>query len=260
MRKVVPLDEENKHKMILFNKDYDTNEIKDEERNLAGHAATRQLKLVCRSCNSNWMGDLERDVEPIFTPLILGQDKVLLEADQLTISKWAVLKTMLGEYLDIPRRRVIGLSEKRRFYETGKIGDGWQVLLGKVSDGNYNYFHGAGLMSHTLIKSKSALVINNTQCSVFTIGNLLIYTYCAPFPEYNYFILGEWRSKVAKLYPYKGKVIDTKNIITLENKEEFDLKMNHKYYTDLWQISGLPPNQLYTLNPDYRISTGKKST
>jgi hypothetical protein len=64
-------------------------------------AADVKIKRVCRRyCNSGWLGDLEQSVQPLLTPMILGQKRVLLDADaQRLIARWAVKTATLARFL-----------------------------------------------------------------------------------------------------------------------------------------------------------------
>ena len=38
-----------------------------------GGAITKKLRVVCETCNNEWMSEIEDRVKPILAPLILGQ-------------------------------------------------------------------------------------------------------------------------------------------------------------------------------------------
>ena len=49
---------------------------------------------VCEKCNTRWLSVLEKDVQPVLTPLIRGQESTLSPAEQRLLAAWAA-KTAL---------------------------------------------------------------------------------------------------------------------------------------------------------------------
>lgn len=59
----------------------------------------------CESCNTGWMSDIEAEVKPIATPLILGEPTQLTVPDQLKLATWATLRAYIIEASDIGGER-----------------------------------------------------------------------------------------------------------------------------------------------------------
>lgn len=59
-----------------------------------GQPFDQAVKDFCEDCNTGWMAGLERDVEPILTPLILDEARSLDAVEQERIAVWAT-KTVL---------------------------------------------------------------------------------------------------------------------------------------------------------------------
>ncbi len=60
-----------------------------------------KTRKVCEQCNTGWMSQLESEVKPVLTPLILGQTCQLSAADQELIATWAI-KTAITMQHTVP--------------------------------------------------------------------------------------------------------------------------------------------------------------
>jgi hypothetical protein len=66
-----------------------------------GAASAYKVRRVCqKSCNGGWMADLEREAKPILTPLVRGERRGLLAADQEVIARWMVLKALFFDLVE----------------------------------------------------------------------------------------------------------------------------------------------------------------
>jgi hypothetical protein len=66
---------------------------------------TRRVKIVCATCNNEWMAQLEDAAAPLLAPMITGQRQVTLgHADQATVAFW-IAKTAMTLQLSHPTRR-----------------------------------------------------------------------------------------------------------------------------------------------------------
>jgi hypothetical protein len=62
--------------------------------------ATQKLRVVCKSCNNEWMSGIEGEAKPLLIPMINGQ-KCRLDIDQQQIvASWAFSRTVIGEWLN----------------------------------------------------------------------------------------------------------------------------------------------------------------
>lgn len=55
-------------------------------------------KKVCRVCNNGWMAKLEGKVKPILEPLVRGEARLLSEADQRLLARWAIKTAMVLQH------------------------------------------------------------------------------------------------------------------------------------------------------------------
>lgn len=65
-----------------------------------GSKLNATARVVCRSCNSGWMSQLEGAVAPILAPLIRGEPATLLPNDLIQVGRWVAKTAMIDEYAD----------------------------------------------------------------------------------------------------------------------------------------------------------------
>lgn len=65
-----------------------------------GTPMTLRPKVVCASCNNGWMSNLEAEVRLFLSPLIMGAARTLNPTEIAAITRWAVMKSYVAEYLD----------------------------------------------------------------------------------------------------------------------------------------------------------------
>jgi len=71
-----------------------------------GPMNTRKLRNVCMECNRGWMSDIEQDVKKILSELIQGKCTLITVDEQIFLCRWIVLKSIIGEYTDIPLKAI----------------------------------------------------------------------------------------------------------------------------------------------------------
>lgn len=75
-----------------FQKEHSLTSSKGELRSFVGDST---VKGVCVTCNTGWMSDLEGATKPVLMDLMMGTQRLLSPRDQRTLSKWAVLKSLV---------------------------------------------------------------------------------------------------------------------------------------------------------------------
>jgi len=97
-----------------------------------GLAAGPRVPVVCMKCNSGWMSDLERAVQPIITPLFLGQvppgGARLRPEDLRVVSSWAT-KTALVHDFSNGTPTVTTDETRERFFEIREPPSGGEVWI-----------------------------------------------------------------------------------------------------------------------------------
>lgn len=88
------------------------------------------VNTVCKSCNNNWMSEIENQAKPILTKMLRDKNIVLDKKSQLKIATWA-MKTILVMNHDNPKgKSIIPQGHYDRFYSTKTIGNESLMLLG----------------------------------------------------------------------------------------------------------------------------------
>ena len=72
-------------------------------------------RVVCRSCNNEWMSRLETATKPTLRPLMLGEAQHLDRRNQTTLATWACMKNMVAEFSS-PETRATYASDLLRMY------------------------------------------------------------------------------------------------------------------------------------------------
>lgn len=88
-------------------------------------------KRVCKVCNEGWMEtNVERPVQSILGPMILGQSTVLDLAAQSRLAAWAAKTAMVARYAESPP---LGLDRRwlDHMYRNQLAPDSWYVWISK---------------------------------------------------------------------------------------------------------------------------------
>lgn len=101
----------------------------DKTKKYEGQNNTRKFRVVCRiHCNSGWMSQLEQQVKPILTPLMLGTAAVITPAAQRTLAAWTAMKCMVTEFEE-PKWIVSPLSERQFLMNNREPPATWRIWI-----------------------------------------------------------------------------------------------------------------------------------
>lgn len=99
-----------------------------DKRVKPGELYTKKMKVVCGTCNNEWMSGIEEAVKPLLVPFIKG-DAITLDADQLKlVAQWATLKTMVCEH-DNRGTEVTPQTDRTAFMADGVIPAYFNIYL-----------------------------------------------------------------------------------------------------------------------------------
>ena len=89
-------------------------------------------KVVCESCNTGWMSDLETDVKSALLPLVVGSPTVVSLDEQRLLAAWAQKTAMTLEHTfsSPPESIYYSAEERSNFRTAGAIADGTTILVG----------------------------------------------------------------------------------------------------------------------------------
>jgi hypothetical protein len=54
-----------------------------------------RINCVCQKCNNGWMSDIENENKPHMLPMMHGKEISLTPSQQKSLTRWAILKTMI---------------------------------------------------------------------------------------------------------------------------------------------------------------------
>lgn len=140
-----------------------------------GPFGARKIRNVCAGCNSGWMSKLESAAKPILTNLILGKRLTLDQSDQLALSAWTAMTSIVAEYTDVPTQS-IPTEHRQHLMEQGIPPEGWNIWIGAYAGKRWKqrYRH-HGLASVPRSSFLNAQPHWGTQFSTFVAGALFIH-------------------------------------------------------------------------------------
>lgn len=148
------------------------------EARQSGAPSSRAFRVVCKSCNSGWMGMLQTAAKPILLG-IFSSDLIKLNcAQQEILAAWATMFAMVAENVE-PEGVGVSQADRYRFKASKKALPNWIIWMGR-----YQGKSGRCLLYHSKIKLNPAPVpiylynvVTGAQVTDFIIGNALLQTF-----------------------------------------------------------------------------------
>jgi len=170
-----------------------------------GLVTTKRLRVVCGPCNNGWMSRLETATKPILTPMAIGEDTRLTEADQRTLSAWVALKLMVAEHNIIPEV-VTPQEDLTALMLDGAPPNSLHIWLFRCGEGVWQsryQRHAAHLT--TLPLQRQDVLRKNTQSITFGFAQVLFYCFYTRGPGVA--IETGFNERLArKLWPIGGEI------------------------------------------------------
>lgn len=109
--------------------------INDTKR--TGNTRSRYVRVVCKSCNSGWMSQLETAARPIITSLMNRSFRALGPKEQSILATWAAKICMAAEWsksdgVKIPQ------SERTTLKDLRVPPDGWGLWIANYTGGSWS--------------------------------------------------------------------------------------------------------------------------
>jgi hypothetical protein len=174
---ILPRGRENAYRELKLTVTEKTRITKRELRERQGDVSTKKIRVVCRDCNSGWMGTLEDQARPILEPLMAGNPSVLTLDQQRVLLEWITLKVMVGEQ-NVPADAVFTQAERDAFRITRTIPERLTVWIAKHRTSGWHaaYYKHAATLSLSPTPPLSAIGgRKNVQTTAFGIGALYVY-------------------------------------------------------------------------------------
>lgn len=99
-----------------------------------------KARIVCKTCNNEWMSRLEQAAKPILIRMLRDEQFYLDQAAQNTLAKWAVKMSMVSEHtLGSPPSDIYWSADERRAFSAPPhdIPGETDVLLGGYAGGSW---------------------------------------------------------------------------------------------------------------------------
>lgn len=121
MHDLLPLGPQGSYTGEIIDEHPKTREVSRHDKRLKpGELYTKKMKVVCGTCNNEWMSGIEEAARPLLVPIIKGE-AITLDADQLKlVAQWATLKAIVCEH-DNRGTEVTPQAERTAFMAEGLI-------------------------------------------------------------------------------------------------------------------------------------------
>lgn len=113
MHHLLPTDTSQSHVSLLQKRDYVDGELVHERhpRKHQGPMKAAKFRIVCRTCNSEWMSGIENRAKPILSSLMLAEETRLDKSAVEKIAAWLALRTIIFEFSGTPDSKTVPKSD-----------------------------------------------------------------------------------------------------------------------------------------------------
>jgi hypothetical protein len=182
-----------------------------------GGAITKKLRVVCQTCNNEWMSELEDQVKPILTPLILGQEIVLNPVMQRTLAEWISLKMMIAEH-NVPADVIVRQVDRDQFLRDRTIPPYFRIWVISNRSEKWRSRYIRHNATFTLPSKPLMSPRKNTQTIAWGVGRLFIFVMMSSAEGLD---LCDWinvHPVVPRLFPYIGSTLPLPFLVTLDDQ------------------------------------------
>lgn len=133
-------------------------EISHGRLNRPGRLIDQTIKLVCRSCNNEWMSRLQQQAKPVLEPVIAGAAPVSsLVAHARLVSRWCAMSDMVFEALE-PSLATSTAGERLWLKEKDTAPPNWRIWVGQLEEAALEPSHSRSALA--LVKPGDVPVAN----------------------------------------------------------------------------------------------------
>jgi len=129
MHDLLPLGPQGSYTGEIIDEHPKTRQVSRHEKRIKpGELYTKKMKVVCGTCNNEWMSGVEEAVKPLLVPIIMGE-AITLNAGQLKlVAQWASLKTIVCEH-DNRGTEITPQADRTAFMAEGVIPHYFNIYL-----------------------------------------------------------------------------------------------------------------------------------
>lgn len=142
-----------------------------------GHLVTTKFRVVCKTCNSGWMSELESEAKPLLVKVLNTDHLTLNENDQNVLARWISMKVIVGEHAESDIY-VTPIEDRDVLRTKGKVPEYYAIFIGShTHESNSSWLR----ISQTLAVSSKGpnpplgKLKRNSQSITFTCGHLFVY-------------------------------------------------------------------------------------
>jgi hypothetical protein len=175
-----------------------------------GGLFVRQIRCVCKTCNSGWMGGLETAAKHVIVPLIpMKPNSLELSPGQQTIlAQWIALKTLVAEHST--DSYVTPQAGRTAFMAARTIPASFRIRIG---------LHGCPAWFGSGFYRQSVMIgfrpmpkplhgpTKNVQALTFSMGRLLVHVMSSELPKFDMDNVLKVTLRMARLWPPTGEPI-----------------------------------------------------
>jgi hypothetical protein len=184
---------------------YDKTPLNSKTTERQGHVSTVKVRVVCKTCNSGWMSQLEENVKPILVKMFKKDRFVIANSEQTILSKWIAVKVIVGEFAD-SEIYVTPKADRLKLKESSVIPNYFAIYIGahnSQSDSAWLRTSNTLAVSPKGPNPPMGDLNRNTQSVAFICGPLFIYVFASreeAIDSSNFFTFG----KLVRLYPLQN--------------------------------------------------------
>lgn len=156
---------------------------REKVRRHSGEPYAGRLKVVCRTCNNEWMGTLQDDTKPFLLPLVQGKNSVLWLRQQKLIAAWATMFTMVTEFYEDEMIYVAVSQHERTWFMEHKLPPrNWRIWIGHYNRGDWAglWVHASAPVighEHVPERTDADIELPNSQSTSFVVGKLYVHVF-----------------------------------------------------------------------------------
>jgi hypothetical protein len=176
-------------------------------RLVQGHAGSRKVRVVCRSCNNGWIGDIDEAAKPTLLPLICDRPTIINRDQQQILGKFLTKVVITSEYTK-PRDRAIPKEQRDYFFLNRNPLPLWHIWIGRYNGSLWRelmiFHHMVKLLAHT---EKPSGGPRNTHSTVMGMGSLLALVIGTSRNNLTFEIGDSHESALVRLWPIRNDII-----------------------------------------------------
>lgn len=144
------------------------------ERYYNGPSSTKKLRVVCETCNNQWMSRIETGAKPFLGPMMFGSGLALSNENRLMLARWVALKTMVIEHGD-HAGLVTPYDMRDEFRRTGNMPQNFHIWIARHHVHEWQF----QMRRHTAVVAKPGAPLppmdqRNMQVVALGVGQLFI--------------------------------------------------------------------------------------